>query len=423
MKINRMLSHDDFDEDDGYMCIALGKTFDPDEDYLEPYYEEDEEERDAARDSIDDERRRDYFSQSTSTNNPLPIIITPSSPSPSLPLSWSGCSQTNYSSKSCHRKKGSYIEIDQTLLHCFSLEIFQNIQNLNENQGKGIFGHARMSGGDLGRAVTIISDTFPSIETVQHLLLILIQHNAIEYEILICCLIYYRRLCGLDKITSPFSISTFSSSGSASGSLFSTIATVPITPHNWKGILIGSLRLATKLWDDFSLMNRDFLEPLRKGHIQGEGLGSGLDCPLSINEIELSLVRQLNYNLLITESEYQKCHEMITRSHLSLLSCSSLPSTLNHEQTSTPLQPSPDTLHTASAGVTTPPLVSSLSATRFALGGGGQSTGGESHVSGSPPSPAPSPAPSRQTSRSWSWKLKINRVAVSTDEEEATPPS
>jgi hypothetical protein len=442
MNINRMMSHDDFDDD--YMCIGLGTTFNPDEDCLEPYYEDEDDD--------DDEDERQFPISQLSSNAPPPLTSNPSphtnhplssthSHSPSSnSLSWSIGSHTNYSTKLSYYKKTSYIEIEHSLLTCFAHEFFQNIQPpVNENS-LGIFGRVRLSG-DIGRTSgSSLTSELPSIDRIQQILLHLIQHNAIEYEILICSLIYYRRVCGQEKLSSSSSTSTpcspllpststitstshgfhsVTTVGSTSVSLSSSLVTIPITHHNWKQILIASLRLATKLWDDFSLMNRDFLAPLllpshppSPSSSQPPSLShhptpvSLIDPTISINELELSLTKQLNYNLLITEIDYQRCHEMVTRNHLSLLSCS----------TSEPTPAGAVSNMTTPRAVSTPPssLTASLSATRLsATGGGGGGSGS--------PSPAPSPAPTRQTSRSWSWKLKINRVAVSTDDEDTNP--
>jgi len=69
---------------------------------------------------------------------------------------------------------------------------------------------------------------------------------------------------------------------------------VTVSPSNWRHLIFGSFLLASKVWDDLSMINRDF----------------GVVCPLftleQINKLEIELLHYLDWNVLVSNAEYAK---------------------------------------------------------------------------------------------------------------------
>lgn len=400
--INRMYSHDmDDDDDNNFLYIEYSSNKFHPNDCLEPYFEDDDEEAAAIAEisgrriekKIQEEERDEEIHDHKNILSDSYLELQKS-----ISRTWSTSSFTNHESKMKSRRKSSYIELNIAILDCISLEYYQNIQNYDEDN-LGIFGRARISN-DLHNDNTTTTtshyiSTPPSLSLIKEILTLLIKHNAIEYEVIICSLIYYRRLCGLEK-PSTLSSTTTASSASASAMLSSSspststtstqqINTIPITYRNWKGILIGTLRLATKIWDDCILINKDFIEPLLSHQL--------IDSSNLLNDYEFYLFKQLNYSLYINDIDYLRCHDMITHNCLSILS-----------------HPS----HDCNLGNSSDPNSSSTRPKN------GIDTSSINELeTQNKPSPRQSPLPLR-LSRSWSWKLKINRVAASNDDEDTS---
>jgi hypothetical protein len=75
-----------------------------------------------------------------------------------------------------------------------------------------------------------------------------------------------------------------------------------LTEENWRSITIASSLLASKLFDDLSMSNKDFAEIFEK-----ESLTVSL-----LNSFELTMLRLLNFDLWISDSEYQNISEILT---------------------------------------------------------------------------------------------------------------
>jgi hypothetical protein len=436
MNINRMMSHDDLDDD--YMCIGLARTpYHPDDD-LEPYFEDDE---------VGMDRNLSYSSE-LNPKESSPVMKNISSTA-AISTPWSVGSITNYQSKKKSQRKPMYLDIDEAILESISSEYYQLIQNLDDSS-IGLFGRVRSGGLMVSPSASCSSltmtmatsteETVPSFQLVHELLTSLIHHNLIEYEILISFLIYSRRLCGygsykkqIPSSSSMQSTNSISHSTSPSASTFnknsthtsfftsphtsspltssssSNLTTLPITQHNWKGILLGLLCLSMKLFDDYSMINKDFIEPLvHQQQSQRDSFASSAS-PLAVtvtssssllqylNHYELLLIKQFNYSFLITEMEYQNIHEVVT----SMAQLSQVP----------PPRPS-----TSSRLPSSSSLLMSSSSPRPSSSHSNPSASAHSTTVPSSET-SPSPNLSRQTSRSWSWKLRNNRIAVSADDE------
>jgi hypothetical protein len=408
MNINRMMSHDDMDDD--YMCVGLTRTpYHPDDD-LEPYFEDDEE-----NDLHDPHQNLAYLSE-LNPNRSLSVVTnlspTANATTATSSAAWSLGSVTNHESKKKSQRKPMYLTIDRMIIEAISSEFYQLIQHVDDS-AIGLFGRVRLSGGLVTSPSTSSSlvmsegETPPSLSLVRELLTLLIDHNLIEYEILICYLIYSRRLCGgsnqLPTPSSPHTSPSLFTSSTSSPSLkntttatATTMASLPITQHNWKGIFLGLLCLTMKLWDDYSLINKDFIEPLL--HQQGPSSASSISGSASmsvsllqyLNHYELQLLKQFNYSFFITEMEYNKLHNFIIAKAQQIpprpSTSSRIPSSSSLMLSSSP-SPRPSSSHGPSAPIS-------------------------SSVPSSPP-----PNLSRNSSRSWSWKLRNNRIAVSADDE------
>lgn len=69
---------------------------------------------------------------------------------------------------------------------------------------------------------------------------------------------------------------------------------VQVGAHNWKSLLVGSMIMASKVWDDLSMWNADFSQVCPEFNLQ------------RINELELALLEFLHYSVKVTASDYAK---------------------------------------------------------------------------------------------------------------------
>lgn len=79
------------------------------------------------------------------------------------------------------------------------------------------------------------------------------------------------------------------------------------TVLNWKSILLASIVMASKVWDDLSMINVDFAN-----------ICASIRCPFSlkrINQLELSVLELLKYKVSISSSEYRKYCNFIESVH------------------------------------------------------------------------------------------------------------
>jgi len=77
-------------------------------------------------------------------------------------------------------------------------------------------------------------------------------------------------------------------------------------PENWQSVLFGCMVLASKVWDDLSMWNIDF------SNVCGRGGGWLVMYTLPrINQLELALLKELNFNVKVPASEYAKYYFLI----------------------------------------------------------------------------------------------------------------
>ena len=99
--------------------------------------------------------------------------------------------------------------------------------------------------------------------------------SQMEHDTIIMSLIYVERLIKEDTNISPL-------------------------PENWRSVLFSCMVLASKVWDDLSMWNIDF------SNVCGRS-GSLSDYTLPrINQLELGLLKALNFNVKVPASEYAK---------------------------------------------------------------------------------------------------------------------
>jgi len=81
---------------------------------------------------------------------------------------------------------------------------------------------------------------------------------------------------------------------------------VPV-PENWRSVLFSCMVLASKVWDDLSMWNVDF------SNVCGRSDRAGLIAYTlpRINQLELALLKALNFNVKVPASEYAKYYFLI----------------------------------------------------------------------------------------------------------------
>eukprot|EP00602_Paraphysomonas_sp_CaronLab_P009274 CAMPEP_0185036254 /NCGR_PEP_ID=MMETSP1103-20130426/28947_1 /TAXON_ID=36769 /ORGANISM="Paraphysomonas bandaiensis, Strain Caron Lab Isolate" /LENGTH=439 /DNA_ID=CAMNT_0027573733 /DNA_START=90 /DNA_END=1409 /DNA_ORIENTATION=- len=114
-----------------------------------------------------------------------------------------------------------------------------------------------------------------SLEAVQFIFTIIHHESEMEYECMIIALIYMERL---SKVTNN---------------------DFRICALNWRYTLFTCMLLASKIWDDFSMVNVDFA-----------GMFSNTSLT-HLNQMESAILRMLNFSMMITCEEYMRLHNTI----------------------------------------------------------------------------------------------------------------
>jgi hypothetical protein len=123
--------------------------------------------------------------------------------------------------------------------------------------------------------------SFVSIDDVQALFSVIHSESQMEYECMIVVLIYIERLARASNHS------------------------VRICSKNWKLVVCTCMMLASKIWDDFSMINRDF------AYIIGEKNGLvKLSLP-KLNLLEVLLLKLFNFNVEISADEYKNYHAVV----------------------------------------------------------------------------------------------------------------
>ena len=79
-------------------------------------------------------------------------------------------------------------------------------------------------------------------------------------------------------------------------------------PENWKSLLFSCMVLASKVWDDMSMWNIDFSNVCGRGRGKNQLASFTLE---RINQLELALLKSLNFNVKVRASEYAKYYFLI----------------------------------------------------------------------------------------------------------------
>ena len=81
--------------------------------------------------------------------------------------------------------------------------------------------------------------------------------------------------------------------------------TLSPNPRNWRSILFSCMCLASKVWDDLSMNNTDF------STVSASTTGLRVFTLSRINELELALLKCLEFNVRVPASEYAKYYFLI----------------------------------------------------------------------------------------------------------------
>ena len=76
-------------------------------------------------------------------------------------------------------------------------------------------------------------------------------------------------------------------------------------PENWRSILFSCMVLASKVWDDLSMWNIDF------SNVSASSAGLSSFTLQRINQLELALLKNLNFDVKVPASEYAKYYFLI----------------------------------------------------------------------------------------------------------------
>lgn len=107
------------------------------------------------------------------------------------------------------------------------------------------------------------------------------RRSRMEHDAIIMSLIYVERLVkGTNGVVSP-------------------------TPENWRSILFACMVLASKVWDDLSMWNVDF------SNVSAHTAGLASFTLKRINQLELALLKSLNFDVKVPASEYAKYYFLI----------------------------------------------------------------------------------------------------------------
>jgi hypothetical protein len=76
-------------------------------------------------------------------------------------------------------------------------------------------------------------------------------------------------------------------------------------PENWRSILFSCMVLASKVWDDLSMWNIDF------SNVSANTAGLTHFTLYRINDLEIALLKCLNFDVKVPASEYAKYYFLI----------------------------------------------------------------------------------------------------------------
>jgi hypothetical protein len=114
-----------------------------------------------------------------------------------------------------------------------------------------------------------------SLEAIQFIFTIIHQESQMEYECIVIALIYLERL---QKWTD---------------------GEFRICPANWRFAIFGCMMLASKMFDDFSMINADYATIFHNFSLE------------MINRVELAILHMLDFSTCVSEAQYNRMHGVV----------------------------------------------------------------------------------------------------------------
>ena len=156
--------------------------------------------------------------------------------------------------------------MDEETADLTSYRIFNDLES---QQGTG-------RGKDFRRRPSVLP--IPSLEQITTFYRDVFQRAQMEYDCIIISLIYVERL------------------------IKTTNGALRPRACNWRSILFSCMVLASKVWDDLSMWNKDF----------SQTCPNGVKFPLKrINELEVAILSSLSYKVKVPASEYAKYYFLL----------------------------------------------------------------------------------------------------------------
>lgn len=127
-------------------------------------------------------------------------------------------------------------------------------------------------------------DALPSLADIVEFYQEFYRRSQMEFDTIIMSLIYVERLIKTTNITPG--------------------------PENWRSVLFSCMVLASKVWDDLSMWNIDFSN-VASAQSSNQAEGLSLFTLQRVNQLELVLLKSLNFDVRVPASEYAKYYFLI----------------------------------------------------------------------------------------------------------------
>lgn len=127
-------------------------------------------------------------------------------------------------------------------------------------------------------------DSIPSLSDIVDFYQEFYSRSQMEFDTIIMSLIYVERLIKTTNLTPG--------------------------PENWRSVLFSCMVLASKVWDDLSMWNIDFSN-VASAQSSNQSEGLSLFTLQRVNQLELILLKSLNFDVRVPASEYAKYYFLI----------------------------------------------------------------------------------------------------------------
>lgn len=128
------------------------------------------------------------------------------------------------------------------------------------------------------------TDSLPSLADIVGFYQEFYRRSQMEFDTIIMSLIYVERLTKTTHLTPG--------------------------PENWRSVLFSCMVLASKVWDDLSMWNIDFSN-VASAQSSNQSQGLSLFTLQRVNQLELILLKSLNFDVRVPASEYAKYYFLI----------------------------------------------------------------------------------------------------------------